>query len=149
MHTKGRKRRQATLDKGIKSAYNRNRKGRCRSAVSPVVLRKAKSHHKKPSLGRVAVFAYYPNRHSPVPDVKSQCNRHKRTPLSGGVAEPPTVFGSARSKTSNSIITAIVKNVKENVRPEAFCPLQAFIIPHFFSVENGETVAFLPKDDII
>ena len=39
----------------------------------------------KPSLGRVAVSAFYPDRHCPAKNMEGQCNRHTSSPLIAGV----------------------------------------------------------------
>ena len=53
-----------------------------RQAVSPGLMERSQ---KKPSPARVAVSAFYSNRHSPMQDVKSQCNWHLVTPFRGYV----------------------------------------------------------------
>ena len=62
-----------------------HRKGHCDKRLARVSL-SYKAKALKPSLGRVAVSAFYSDRHSPIQDVKGQCNRHGLTPLPGGVA---------------------------------------------------------------
>ena len=61
----------------------------------------------------MAVLACYPDRHSPVQDVKGQCNRHDHHPLSGGVANRLPLCSARCSHDSgtNDRITHISANV--------------------------------------
>ena len=67
----------------------------------------------KPSLGRVAVSAFYPDRNCPVQDMERQCNWHNLTPFSGGVANRlPSRSAQPLAGGAKNSIPYLVKNVK-------------------------------------
>ena len=73
------------VDKRPALGYTEGRKGRCDKRLARISYC-CKTKALKPSLGRVAVSAFYSDRHSPVKNVKGQCNRHDHHLLCRGVA---------------------------------------------------------------
>ena len=75
-----------SVDKWPALGYTEYRKGRCDKRLARVSL-SYKAKALKPSLCRVAVSAFYSDRHGPVKNVKGQCNWHDHhLPSMGGVA---------------------------------------------------------------
>ena len=56
-------------------------------------LRLVRTSLRQPSLGRVAVVPFYPNRHSKTENVNRDNQRHKVTPFQGS-GRPPTVMAA-------------------------------------------------------
>ena len=66
----------------------------------------------------MAVFAFYPDRHSPIKDMERQCNRHMSHPLSGGVANRLPYLAMPRLHTEpGHIVAEKSKSVKLETVP--------------------------------
>ena len=92
----------AGIDKSHFIRYNEHRERALRQAVCPVSIYFIL--WKKPSLGRVAVSAFYSDRYCPFQNMERQCNWHDHHPLLGGVANRLPLC-SARCFTRSTMVS--------------------------------------------